>query len=219
MKRIGLFKLASCSGCLVEFLYALTRKPELLREIEIISPLLTDDLPLGGFEAVFIEGSIATSEHEEFVKELRRRSKWLFLIGTCALHGGMQNLGVDDNKPVSRVVDVDYFLPGCPVDGDKLYDLLRRIIYGGLEVRVHEPLCMECKRRGVECVLLSKGIPCLGPLTRSGCGAICPSSGRGCIGCYGFREDIGDRELEIYGSVIGDHVLKRYMVFLKAHGR
>ncbi len=47
---------------------------------------------------------------------------------------------------------------------------------------------MECKRRGVVCVMVSKGIPCLGQVTQTGCGAICPRFGRGCYGCFGPRE-------------------------------
>jgi coenzyme F420-reducing hydrogenase gamma subunit len=46
-------------------------------------------------------------------------------------------------------------------------------------------VCVECKRRGTVCVMVSKGIPCLGPVTHAGCGAICPTYDRGCYGCFG----------------------------------
>jgi sulfhydrogenase subunit delta len=48
-----------------------------------------------------------------------------------------------------------------------------------------DSVCMECKRRGNVCVLVTKGLACLGPVTRAGCGAICPSMGRDCYGCFG----------------------------------
>jgi coenzyme F420-reducing hydrogenase gamma subunit len=51
-----------------------------------------------------------------------------------------------------------------------------------------EAVCLECKRRGIVCVAVAEGIPCLGPVTRTGCGAICPAYGRGCYGCFGPRE-------------------------------
>ncbi len=51
-----------------------------------------------------------------------------------------------------------------------------------------EAVCLECKRRGIVCVAVARGIPCLGPVTRTGCGAICPAYGRGCYGCFGPRE-------------------------------
>jgi len=38
------------------------------------------------------------------------------------------------------------------------------------------------------CLLVSRGAPCLGPVTRAGCGALCPAVDRGCFGCFGPAE-------------------------------
>jgi hypothetical protein len=46
-------------------------------------------------------------------------------------------------------------------------------------------VCLDCKRQGTVCVAVARGIACIGPVTQSGCGAICPSYDRGCYGCYG----------------------------------
>ncbi len=46
-------------------------------------------------------------------------------------------------------------------------------------------MCVECKARGTVCILVANGTPCLGPVVRAGCGAICPSYARGCYGCFG----------------------------------
>lgn len=46
-------------------------------------------------------------------------------------------------------------------------------------------VCLDCKRRGTVCVEVAQGIPCLGPVTQAGCGAICPAYDRGCYGCFG----------------------------------
>ena len=46
-------------------------------------------------------------------------------------------------------------------------------------------VCTECKRRGLTCVMVADGVPCLGPVTHAGCGALCPAVGRGCYGCFG----------------------------------
>ena len=47
---------------------------------------------------------------------------------------------------------------------------------------------MDCKRRGVVCVMSAQGMPCMGQVTQTGCGAICPRMGRGCYGCFGPME-------------------------------
>ena len=49
-------------------------------------------------------------------------------------------------------------------------------------------VCFECKARGTTCVMVAHGTPCLGPVTQSGCGAICPAYNRGCYGCFGPME-------------------------------
>ena len=36
--------------------------------------------------------------------------------------------------------------------------------------------------------MVAKGIPCLGPVTHAGCGNLCPSTDRGCYGCFGPSE-------------------------------
>jgi sulfhydrogenase subunit delta len=46
-------------------------------------------------------------------------------------------------------------------------------------------VCVECKARGVVCVTVASGTPCLGPVTHAGCGALCPAYHRGCYGCFG----------------------------------
>ncbi|MCI4340121.1 MAG: oxidoreductase, partial [Thermoplasmata archaeon] len=51
-----------------------------------------------------------------------------------------------------------------------------------------ESVCVECKRRGSVCVMVAHGTPCLGPVTQTGCGAICPTFHRGCYGCFGPQD-------------------------------
>jgi sulfhydrogenase subunit delta len=141
--------------------------------------------------------------------ELRRRARFLVTIGACATAGGIQalrNWGDHDDfragvyphpelirslarsTPVADHVQVDAELRGCPIDPGQLLEVLTALITGRRPQLRDEAVCMECKRRGVACVMVTGGIPCLGQVTRAGCGAICPRYGRGCYGCFGPRD-------------------------------
>jgi hypothetical protein len=71
------------------------------------------------------------------------------------------------------------------VDRGELLGTLAGLLQGSVARPPTTPVCIECKRRGVVCVVVAKGEPCLGPVTRTGCGALCPRMGRGCFGCFG----------------------------------
>ena len=85
-------------------------------------------------------------------------------------------------------VRVDHELRGCPIDRHQLLELLTAILVGRSPDLPTESVCTQCKRRGLTCVMVADGTPCLGPVTHAGCGAICPSYGRGCYGCIGPKQ-------------------------------
>jgi coenzyme F420-reducing hydrogenase gamma subunit len=64
-------------------------------------------------------------------------------------------------------------------------------------------VCVECKLKGNVCVYL-RGKTCLGPITRAGCDAICPTYGDGCEGCRGL---IPDPNIESLKNVLEEHGL------------
>jgi coenzyme F420-reducing hydrogenase gamma subunit len=101
-------------------------------------------------------------------------------------------------------VTVDAELRGCPIDPNQLLELLTALTTGRRPQLRDEAVCMECKRRGVVCVMVSKGIPCLGQVTQTGCGAICPRFGRGCYGCFGPREQANAAGLTRHFQMAGD---------------
>src|SRR5579885_2190375 len=55
--------------------------------------------------------------------------------------------------------------------------------------------------RRASCVVVARGEPCLGPVTRTGCGALCPSFNRGCYGCFG---PANDRNMESFARMMAD---------------
>ena len=209
--RLAVFKLTSCSGCqqqlidLGENLIALTDKVEIAYFLEASSK--TDP---GPYDVALIEGSVSTPHEAELVKQIREKSRIVVAVGSCATYGGIQSLrnwlnleevkknvysnpdwikALEKSSSVSEYVDVDYEVSGCPANKFQLFSLLKQLIIGKRPYHREESLCQECKRKGNVCVAVAKGIPCLGPVVKEGCGALCPSYGRGCYGCFGPMVD------------------------------
>jgi coenzyme F420-reducing hydrogenase gamma subunit len=86
-------------------------------------------------------------------------------------------------------VKVDFELWGCPVSGPQILQVVNSLLLGVAPRDNADKVCTECKRHGYPCVLVSRGVPCMGPVTRAGCGALCPGLGRDCYGCYGPAEN------------------------------
>jgi coenzyme F420-reducing hydrogenase gamma subunit len=83
---------------------------------------------------------------------------------------------------------VDYELRGCPVNKYQLLEVLNAFLNHREPNIFAHSVCMECKARGITCVMVARGIPCMGPVTHAGCNGLCPSFDRGCFGCYGPKE-------------------------------
>jgi len=81
--------------------------------------------------------------------------------------------------------EVDFVLPGCPIDQEEFLRTVRDLVLGKTPRLPNYPVCVECKRAGNVCVFL-KGMKCMGPVARAGCGAHCPSHGDYCEACRGF---------------------------------
>jgi F420-non-reducing hydrogenase small subunit len=137
-------------------------------------------------------------------------------------------------KTLDQVVKVDYYMPGCPPESHQIgavIDLVIQVLQGkaelppaGATIGVNpSTVCDECTRtRGLKSIkkftriqdlkhidpelcLLEQGIPCNGPATHAGCGALCPQAGAQCIGCYGPADgvlDYGARLMTAFASVI-----------------
>jgi len=205
--RLAVFKFASCDGCQLSLLDA---EDELLTLCDLIEIAhfaeASSDLKPGPYDIALVEGSITTAEDAERIRQIRVDSRYLMTIGACATAGGIQALrnwgNIDElvrsvypqpefistlatSTPIAQHVHVDFELHGCPINHHQLVDVLIALVEGRQPRVPSHSVCLDCKRNGNVCHVVAQSIPCLGPVTQSGCGAICPSYNRGCYGCFG----------------------------------
>lgn len=208
--RLAVFKFSSCDGCQLSLLNLEDELLDLVGAVEVAYFLEArrQELP-PPYDIGLVEGSISTPEEEERIHKVRRDCKFLVAIGACATSGGIQALrnwadveelsravypspqfihSLDTATPIAGHVFVDFELRGCPVNPQQLLELVSAVLVGRKPNIPTYSVCVECKRRGLPCVLVSRGEPCLGPITQTGCGALCPACGRACYGCFGPME-------------------------------
>lgn len=205
--RVAVFKMASCDGCQLQLLDAEDALLELAGAIDIVNfAEASSNIQPGPYDVTLVEGSISTPGQVEQIRQIREASTFLITIGACATAGGVQALrngrdlaevvrqvyptpafvdSLADSTPIAEHVKVDLELTGCPVDRGQLLGAVASLLRGAVPSPSTTPVCIECKRRGYVCVVVARGEPCLGPVTRTGCGALCPAFGRGCYGCFG----------------------------------
>jgi coenzyme F420-reducing hydrogenase gamma subunit len=204
---LAVWKFASCDGCQLSLLDC---EDELLALAEAVHIAHFTEMSrasmAGPYDLSLVEGSITTPADAERIVAIRANSRRLVTIGACATAGGIQGLrnfaasgdyagtvyahpeylaSLETSTPISAHVEVDYELHGCPIDQRQLLEVITSALTGRTPVVPGHSVCQECKGRGTVCLLVAGATPCLGPVTRSGCGALCPSVGRGCFGCFG----------------------------------
>jgi sulfhydrogenase subunit delta len=204
---VAVYKFSSCDGCQLSLLNMEDELLDLADAIDIAYFLeATRAERPGPYDIAIVEGSITTPHEIERIKEIRHQAKIVIALGTCATAGGIQalrNFNDPDEfakvvyahpeylhylktaTPIAEHIQVDYELWGCPVNKAQVIEVIVALLNNRRPNLPPYSVCLECKRRGTICVLVDKGIPCLGPGTQAGCGAICPSCGRGCYGCFG----------------------------------
>jgi len=205
--KLAVFKFSSCDGCQLGLLNLEDELLSLVGEVEIAYFLEARSQILPGpYDVSLVEGSITTAEDEKRIQAVRKDSKYLITIGACATAGGIQALRnwqdvaeftravyatpayihtLEKSTPIAAHVPVDFEVNGCPINKMQILEVITQLLAGRAPHLPSYSVCMDCKRRGTVCVMVARGVPCLGPLTRTGCGAICPAYNRGCYGCFG----------------------------------
>ncbi len=133
--------------------------------------------------------------------------------------------------PLDLVVDVDYYIPGCPPTPDVTWKAIETLLSGNLPPKgsvlgaLDKSLCYECPlndtkpekvlikevKRPHEVIadpskcLLTQGLVCLGPVTRGGCGALCIKAAMPCTGCFGPLDEVidyGGKAISYFASIV-----------------
>ncbi|MCS7228793.1 MAG: oxidoreductase [Candidatus Kryptonium sp.] len=208
--KLAVWKFASCDGCQLSLLDCEDELLEVVGAVEIAYFLEASKATIAGpYDISLVEGSITTPHDAERIHKIRKVSKYLITIGACATAGGIQALRnfkdvkefisvvyanpsyietLNKSTPIADHVFVDFELRGCPINKYQLIEVISAFLNNRKPNIPTYSVCMECKRKGNVCVMVSSGIPCLGPVVQAGCGAICPSYNRGCYGCFGPKE-------------------------------
>lgn len=235
--KVAFFDFTSCEGCQLdtlnltaEELLALVAAVDVVNFREVMTEKSDD------YDIAFIEGSISREAEIPRLQKIRDQAKILIALGACACIGGVNCLknhlpmeealrivyGRDAKyydtipaRPINAVVKVDYYVRGCPPIPAEVLKVVKALLLGKKPDIPGYPVCVECKMAGNICVF-ERGLTCLGPVTRAGCGAICINGGRHCWGCRGLVDDPNvDSEKDIlkkYG-LTAEQVVDKFKMF------
>lgn len=209
--KVAFFDFASCEGCQLTVLTMEKEIPEILSLVEIVQ--FREAMTERGmdYEIAFVEGSITRPKDVQRINVIRKRAKVLVAMGACACTGGVNALKnrftmadyksyvykekkdlpcLDTFKaaPLHAHVKVDFKLHGCPIVKEEFLGLVKAVLLGKSWAPPSHAVCIDCKIKDNVC-LFEQGKVCVGPVTRAGCGAICPTFGQGCSGCRSLVDD------------------------------
>jgi len=210
--RVGIFGLSGCWGEQIVILNCEDQLLDLVGAIEITDFLggssVNDEE--GPLDLAFVEGSVGSAREEAALRRIRERAALLVACGSCACFGGVAAMrngegradllslvygpagaryDAPPHRPLSDVVKVDAMLPGCPMDKEEFLRAVACLLNGDRPQATAYPVCAECKMQDRDCLLISAGLPCVGPVTAAGCGALCPGYNVPCIGCRGLVDE------------------------------
>lgn len=227
--RVAFFDFTGCEGCQLTVIDSLQTHPELLDVIEIVQFREGMSEKGDNYQVAFVEGCISRPSDEERLARIREQAEILVALGTCAYSGGVNAIRNIQNqedvrryvyegaadwyetyhpRPLQAVVTVDAVVPGCPIDPDEFVSAVKALLQGRIPQVPDYPVCIECKLNETICIY-QRGDICLGPISRAGCNAICPTYGRGCKGCRGL---VGNANVEALRSVMAERGLSNHEI-------
>jgi sulfhydrogenase subunit delta len=234
---VAFYGLTCCAGCQLEILNQEDNLIDILSKINLVQFRMgSSSKHPGPYDICFVEGSVTNDTELSLLKELREKSKILVAMGACATTGGVNAMrngrNIEELKqaaygdashlhtkaeilPLKSYVSVDYELQGCPINGEEFIELLIALLMGTEPIEKNYSVCVECRLKEYNC-LMKEGQLCLGPITRAGCGARCPSVGVPCEGCWGPVPQANvDSEIDVFAAkgASFDTVVRKFRMF------
>ncbi|MHC4551526.1 MAG: NADH-quinone oxidoreductase subunit B family protein [Planctomycetota bacterium] len=209
--RVAIFDFACCEGCQLQIVNLEEEILDLIELVDVVEWREAMSEQSHEYDIAIIEGSITRPEDAKRLEVIRSRAKILIALGACATMGGVnkmknnfdldevrqcvygadgkqQHLHTEMTKSVGEVVEVDFNIPGCPINGAEFAQIIRSLLLGKTPFVPDYPVCVECKANENIC-RYEYGEICLGPIIRAGCGAPCPTAKWRCFGCRGMVEN------------------------------
>ena len=209
--KFMLISLTSCSGC-ISSLISLDIFSQFIERTNLIYfPFMLDTNQIKDCDIALVEGCVSEEEQIEKLQDTRKHAKRVFALGTCAAFGGILSLSKKRKAdPISKFIEIDGIIPGCPPPPNLLGTCLIRMIEHKNIKLPNKNLCSTCPlkkntelnfkdpitrlnpdynesitlKESKSC-FLKHGILCLGPITREGCEHVCIEQGMPCEGCMG----------------------------------
>jgi sulfhydrogenase subunit delta len=234
--KVAFFDFACCEGCQLTVVDSLQTHLDLLDAVEIVQFREAMTEKGEDYQIAFIEGSCTRQSDEARLERIREQAAIVVALGACAHLGGVNALKnlhpLDDARrwvygdkadwyetyaarPISAVIKVDAIIPGCPIDREEFVRVVKAVLLGKKPPIPDYPVCVECKLKENVC-MFHVGKPCMGPVTRAGCDAICPTYGDGCEGCRGLIPNPNENAMKdvlAEGGLTVEAVMSRFTMF------
>ena len=220
--RIAIFDFGCCEGCQLQLVNLEEQLLDLVGLVDVRQWREAMSEHADDYDIALVEGSITRQSEIPRLEAIRKQARVLVALGACAHiagvnamknHAPMQDalttvygdkatwFDTMPARPLSAVVPVDLAIPGCPIDRAELLEVVKALLMGKTPSLPTYPVCVECKMAENTCVF-DLGLTCMGPVTRAGCRAVCPSNGNRCLGCRGL---VPEPNVNAHQDVLAEH--------------
>ena len=160
-REFAVLQLSGCAGCEVSLLNA---EAWLDRYRLVYMPLVISAYDVPEVDVLLVSGGVRTDEDLYNLRRAVRRAHQVVAVGTCAISGGVANLGDRDEvrelfhtqaerrhvprllprcRPIDAIVEVDRYLPGCPPTPE----LFMAVLFNPPDFKTSKTVCQECGRK------------------------------------------------------------------------